>query len=117
KDLQHKHDTNDVLDYKLTNSLWFKLAAIFDKKKSTLIKDQGLIKKELRKVVQNVNADEWLDLTIIDNPVKDSIEQLEQANEKLEVFLNDENDRFKKEYDWFNYWNKLDDQKTQVIES
>lgn len=117
KDLQHKHDTNDVLDFKLTNSLWFKLAAIFDKKKSTLIKDQGLIKKELRKVVQNVNTDEWFDKIIIDNPVKDSIEQLEQANEKLEVFLNDENDRFKKEYDWFNYLNGLDREKTQVIES
>ncbi|TYB74059.1 AAA domain-containing protein [Bizionia myxarmorum] len=110
-------DSQDVLDYNLTNNFWFKFLAIFDKKKSSLIKAQVIIRKELQKVVHNLNEDKWFDSISIDNSEKIITADLENVIARLEAFINDDNERFTKEYEWFHFLSTLNNEKLEIIES
>tara|TARA_R110000751_G_scaffold84717_5_gene169333 strand:- start:2479 stop:6576 length:4098 start_codon:yes stop_codon:yes gene_type:complete len=106
----------DILDIKKTSSLWFKLLALFDKEKSQLIKDQNEVNKTIQNLLDKIEVDDWFGgFSKYDFELSSKVQYLEIVLENFDEFINNENDLFTNEYNWFSFLSTLDDYKQLVI--
>jgi len=106
----------DVLDLKKTSTIWYKFLALFSKEKGEFIKDQNDVNISIQKLFEKIKGDDWFGgFHNYNFELKTQVEYLEIVLNDFDEFINNENDLFTKEYNWFNFLNALDDYKKLVI--
>ena len=112
---QRNKDNPDLFDLEKTNSLGYKLTALFSKVKKQTLTDQKQLFEICWKLAAKINNDGWHKSEINQDSSKTIIEDVESLLTAKKNYFGHENDLFSIEFRWFQFYNSLSDNHRLLI--